>query len=113
MEKQGPTWSQHRKVIEVKENVYASLPADGVFDYFFVLFDGEQGYAHIIEDSSNFARDYKDYGKSVVGEVLGLTPDAWRDTRGQHARFSDDENKRVVAFLKLYEPFDWTRTLDE
>ena len=112
LEKQGPTWAQHRKVIDVKESVYTSLPADGVFDYFFVLFDGEQGYAHIIEDSTNFARDYRDYGKSVVGEVLGLTPDAWRDVRGQHARFTDEENGRVVSFLKLYEPFDWTRALD-
>ena len=104
----GPTWSQHKKVIDVSNDVYSTLPSGGTFDYFFVLFDGESGFVHLIEDSQNFDRDYRDYGKSVIGDVLGLFPSAWKNPQ------SDSEaKKRVDEFNKLYEPFNWTKELEK
>ncbi len=60
-------WGQHRKIIDTKAKngmIWKSLPTSGVFNYVHIDFNGQGGFAHIIEDT-------KKYNESKALEVLG------------------------------------------
>jgi len=97
-------WSQHAKIIETKGKGLQRSVAKG-FSYFYVEFGLDDGYVHVVEDSSKFPWYF---GKEVIGGMLELEPSAWLKPKKQG--FEADK-KRVLDFAKQWTPFDWTTQL--
>jgi diadenosine tetraphosphate (Ap4A) HIT family hydrolase len=95
-------WAQNKRLVETNgRGIRKSVPSG--FSYFFVEFGvGGDGYAHVIEDISQFPLDM---GREVVCGVLGepaqLVMHARRESR--HA-----EVEAVRGFREMWRPFDWT-----
>jgi hypothetical protein len=99
-------WSQHRKLIDTSKNglrrsLVKNLP------YFHVWFDLNGGLGHVIEDEQSWAPWF---GKEIIAGMLDLDPQRWRKPR--RIEYSAAQ-ARLAEFKKLYEPFDWTKMLDE
>ncbi|KAG0226617.1 hypothetical protein BGX31_007235 [Mortierella sp. GBA43] len=105
-------WSQHKKLIETD----AKDPKNGGFrrrltsklPYFHVWFGSpDKGYGHVIEDSDKFP-DY--FAKEVLASVCEMDGLQW--SRKNNKRIPAAEApKRVEAFKKSWQAWDWTRTL--
>ena len=98
--------------------------------YFMVQWDhkGEKGYGHVIEDDGKARHrgggededQYEDeeegqefpvyFAAEVVGNVLDLEPRRWRKPRRMQAH---EQKQRLHDFKKEWEPFDWTKMLDQ
>ncbi|MCO5569442.1 hypothetical protein L7F22_023154 [Adiantum nelumboides] len=98
--------------------------------YFMVQWDhkGEKGYGHVIEDDGKARHrgggededQYEDeeegqefpayFAAEVVGNVLDLEPGRWRKPRRMQAH---EQKQRLHDFKKEWEPFDWTKMLDQ
>ncbi|KAF9935199.1 hypothetical protein FBU30_006284 [Linnemannia zychae] len=106
-------WSQHKKLIETN----AKDPANGGFrrrltskmPFFHVwLGSPDKGYGHVIENADRF-EEY--FVKEVLASVCEMDSSQWR--RRDHKRIQQAENpKRVEAFKKSWNAWDWTRTLE-
>lgn len=82
-----------------------SIPKN--FPYFHVEFGMKGGYAHVIDDESTFKAQF---GIDVVAGILELPEE---DTYGHRRPDTYEQQKRKAAeFLKLWDPFDWTKMLD-
>jgi hypothetical protein len=102
-------WSQNKKLIEshMTDNpVHKCIPQN--FPYFSVQFNLGKGFVHPIEDERLF--DWK-FGKEVICAILDQPAQLLlRNNRGP-----EEESKqklRASAFLKQWQPFDWTAQLD-
>ncbi|KCV71277.1 hypothetical protein H696_02225 [Fonticula alba] len=120
------TWSQHRKVIDVRprsafvvnqgEHAGAAPTSFGLrravppnLPFFFVEFSLDSGMAHIIEDRSRFPDDF---GYSVVGGLLDMDESEWRRSRRRPDEASAAaEARRIGDFRQIWAPYDWTRAL--
>lgn len=124
-------WSQHKKLItftQARPFRRAMVPQ---LPYFMVTWDhkGERGYGHVIEDGGGKSKhrgggededQYEDeeegqefpayFAAEVVGNVLDLEPRRWRKPRRMA---SHEQQKRLNDFRKRWEPFDWTKMLDQ
>ncbi|BFI32110.1 hypothetical protein AXG93_1520s1150 [Marchantia polymorpha subsp. ruderalis] len=101
-------WSQHnsKKLIDTRQKgLRNSIPKN--FPYFHVEFGMKGGYAHVIDDESTFKAQF---GIDVVAGILELPEE---DTYGHRRPDTYEQQKRKAAeFLKLWDPFDWTKMLD-
>ncbi|KAI8598468.1 CwfJ C-terminus 1-domain-containing protein-like protein [Dissophora ornata] len=106
-------WSQHRKLIETD----AKDPKNGGFrrrltsklPYFHVWFGSpDKGYGHVIEDADRF-QDY--FAKEVLASICEMDSLQW--SRRNNKKIPSAENpRRVEAFKKGWQAWDWTRTLE-
>ncbi|RKP18045.1 hypothetical protein ROZALSC1DRAFT_30211 [Rozella allomycis CSF55] len=104
----GSEWSQNKKLVDTFEKgLRRSVPKE--FPYFYVDFKLDTGYAHVIEKEESFSIDF---GKSVVGQLLGLDATQWRDNA---AVIKDDLilDKRISILKKTYPEYDWTHMLND
>ena len=96
-------WAQNKKLVDtrgrtVKDKIPAGLP------YFAVDFGLGGGFAHVIEDESQFP-DY--FGREILGGMLDADPYLWRKPKDESFT---DQLKRSIEFEKAYKSFDWTNT---
>jgi len=106
-------WAQHKKLIETD----TKDPKNGGFrrrltsklPYFHVWFGSpDKGYGHVIEDADRF-QDY--FVKEVLASICEMDPLQW--SRRNNKRIPSAENsRRVEAFKKGWQTWDWTRTLE-
>ncbi|KAF9110540.1 hypothetical protein BGX27_006200 [Mortierella sp. AM989] len=106
-------WSQHRKLIETdakdssnggfRRRLTSKLP------YFHVwLGSPDKGYGHVIENSDKF-EEY--FVKEVLASICEMDSLQW--SRRNNKRIPVAENtRRVEAFKKSWQPWDWTKTLE-
>ncbi|XP_078437161.1 cwfJ-like family protein [Wolffia australiana] len=101
-------WSQHnaKKLIETtsEKGLRRVIPKD--FPYFFVEFGLDRGFAHVIDDESNFNTSI---GLNVIRGMLQL-PEEDMYRRRRHETV-DTQKSAVAAFSQAWEPFDWTKQL--
>ena len=99
-------WSQNKKLVDTRgKGVRRSIPKG--FPYFAVDFGMDGGYAHVVEDEAQFPAHF---GAEVIGGMLDLPVSAW--LRPKPVGF-EEEQRRVVAFCKLWADYDWTEQLDD
>eukprot|EP01120_Amphizonella_sp_Union-15-10_P009066 TRINITY_DN3363_c0_g1_i1.p1 TRINITY_DN3363_c0_g1~~TRINITY_DN3363_c0_g1_i1.p1 ORF type:complete len:261 (-),score=32.53 TRINITY_DN3363_c0_g1_i1:46-828(-) len=98
-------WAHHQKLIDTTvRGIRRSIPPH--FSYFYVQFGVETGYAHQIEDSVKWS---KNFGEEVIGGILGLDPDLWISPRFLPY---NQEVELVKEFLESWKKYDWTTELD-
>ncbi|CAM6087896.1 unnamed protein product [Calypogeia fissa] len=98
-------WSQHnaKKLIDTRQKgLRNSIPKN--FPYFHVEFGMQGGYCHVIDDETSFKPQF---GRDVVAGMLELEEEGHRRQDSM-----EQQRSRVKQFLKLWEPFDWTKMLD-
>ncbi|KAG0304033.1 hypothetical protein BGZ98_006010 [Dissophora globulifera] len=107
-------WSQHKKLIETdakdaknggfRRRLTSKLP------YFHVWFGSpDKGYGHVIEDADRF-EEY--FVKEVLASICEMDSLQW--SRRNNKRIPVAESpRRVEAFKKPWQAWDWTRTLEK
>src|SRR5690554_3122845 len=88
-----PQWRDFRR----------SVPKN--FAYFNVEFGLEGGYAHVIEDSSQFPQNFGH------GILCGLSGEPSELVLRQRRESRPQEMKRVQEFKEAWNKYDWTRIL--
>lgn len=95
-------WSQHnaKKLIDTRtKGLRSSIPKN--FPYFHVEFGLGGGYAHVIDDESQFKPQF---GREVLQGILQIEE--------QETNQYTPSEKVVKDFAKMWEPHDWTKMLD-
>lgn len=64
------------------------------------------GFVHVIDEEATWDASF---GRSVLAGLLGLPPHVGKAT--QKAEPEAIQRRAAAAFLKAYEPFDWTAQL--
>ena len=77
------------------------------FAYFDVAFGLHGGFAHVVEDEEGWKADF---GRDVLEGLLDHA-DAGIPLARRKKEADDVSRRRVVAFTKEFEPFDWTKQL--
>ncbi|XP_006838815.2 CWF19-like protein 2 isoform X1 [Amborella trichopoda] len=102
-------WSQHnaKKLIDTSvKGLRGSIPKN--FPYFHVEFGLQRGFVHVIDDEKQFKSNM---GLNVIRGMLEL-PEEDMYRRRQHESV-EAQKQAVSRFAREWEPFDWTRALDE
>jgi hypothetical protein len=82
---------------DIRRGVPKGLP------YFWVDFGLDSGFAHVIEEEKYFP---KNFAQEIIGGMMELDHHLWRKQKVDD--FKVQKNK-VMEFLKMWEPYDWTR----
>ncbi|KAG9322514.1 hypothetical protein KVV02_001256 [Mortierella alpina] len=107
-------WSQHKKLIETD----TKLAGNGGFrkrltskmPFFHVWFGSpDKGYGHVIENADMF-EEY--FVKEVLASICEMDSSQW-SRRNQKRIPLADNSRRVEAFKKSWQAWDWTRTLEK
>ena len=85
-------------------NVRKAIPKG--LPYFSVDFGLDSGFAHVIEDERSFPRNF---ANEIIGGMLELDHSVWRKQRQDDFKTQRD---KVMKFLKIWGPYDWTRGAD-
>ncbi|KAI7858632.1 CwfJ C-terminus 1-domain-containing protein-like protein [Circinella umbellata] len=98
-------WSQHKKLIDTtsrgfRHSMVKNLP------YFHVWCGLETSYGHVIENSKEFPHWF---GKEIIAGMLDIGPELWRRPKYHHV---SENRSRQQKFLKSWEKWDWTASLD-
>ncbi|CAO3570047.1 unnamed protein product [Mortierella alpina] len=107
-------WSQHKKLIETD----TKLAGNGGFrkrltskmPFFHVWFGSpDKGYGHVIENADMF-EEY--FVKEVLASICEMDSSQW-SRRNPKRIPTADNSRRVEAFKKGWQAWDWTRTLEK
>lgn len=108
MLEQAEEWGTHNKVMSTKGKGLRGTVPKNKFNYFYVEWGTNDGFAQIIEsDSKSFP---KDFGVDTVAGMLQMDPIRFqrRNKRQSH----QEEKQMVLDFLKNYKTVDWTLELE-
>ncbi|OQS04213.1 hypothetical protein THRCLA_03535 [Thraustotheca clavata] len=96
-------WATHKKIIDTSEKgLQRSIPSQ--FAYFHVEW-ATGGYGHIIEDATQFP---KDFGMDILAGILEVDPRRY----GRYHASIDREKDRVEEFLVHWKSYNWTDQKD-
>jgi hypothetical protein len=102
----GSEWSDNPKLIDTTgKGIKRSVPSN--FPYFYVEFAlSGKGFAHIIENENKFSYQF---GKEIVSGMLKLPGNSVKSLR---SKGDEAERKQMLAFVDMFQPFDWTLELE-
>jgi len=99
-------WATHKKIIEIKKEkggIRKQIPKN--FPYFYIDFDTTYGYAHVIEKT-------KEYNRNFAHEILGSLLKVDKSMTMFPKKYSRDELLEVKdEFLDKWADFDWTKMM--
>ncbi|ODN06629.1 CWF19-like protein 2 [Orchesella cincta] len=96
-------WSHNKKLVDLRNRDVRRAVPKGL-PYFSVDFgDDSCGFAHVIEDESNFPRNF---AHEIVGGMMELDHHLWRKQKKDDFK---TQRTKVMDFLKIWGPYDWTR----
>lgn len=97
-------WAQNKKLIDTRQKgVKNSIPLG--LPYFYVDFNNEGGFAHVIEDPSLFPNYF---AKEVIGGLIDAEPRLW--LKPQHEDI-EQQKKKKSKLKDMWIPYDWTKQL--
>lgn len=97
-------WADNKKLIDTRQKgLKKSIPVG--LPYFFVDFNNEGGYAHIIEDSSLFPHYF---AKEVVGGLIDAEPWLWLKP---HYENFEEQKTKALKVVDMWRPYDWTEKI--
>lgn len=96
-------WAQNRKLIDTRRKALKNCVPLGL-PYFFVDFNNEGGFAHVIEDSSLFPQYF---AKEVVGGLIDAEPRLW--LKPPYENF-EQQKRKTSKLTEMWKPYDWTDT---
>ncbi|KAI7864111.1 CwfJ C-terminus 1-domain-containing protein-like protein [Spinellus fusiger] len=99
-------WSQHKKLIDTTERGFRNSMVKNL-PYFHVWCGLGTSYGHVIENEKEFPYWF---GKEIIAGALDIGPERWRRPKYQH---KSDNQARQKEFLKSWEKWDWTSSLDQ
>ncbi|KAH7294786.1 hypothetical protein KP509_27G018900 [Ceratopteris richardii] len=102
-------WSQHdaKKLIDTSvKGLRGSIPKN--FPYFHVEFGLQAGYVHVIDNERAFEADL---GCNVVIGMLNLPVEDMH--RKRKLQTYDQQKKAAENFQDAWDPYDWTKMLDD
>lgn len=102
-------WSQHnaKKLIDTSEKgLRGSIPKN--FPYFHVEFGLQRGFVHVIDDEKEFKSSF---GLNVIRGILRLPAEDMHRRRKHESM--ETQKQAVASFAQDWEPFDWTKQLDQ
>eukprot|EP01023_Acetabularia_acetabulum_P048794 TRINITY_DN5170_c0_g1_i4.p1 TRINITY_DN5170_c0_g1~~TRINITY_DN5170_c0_g1_i4.p1 ORF type:complete len:422 (-),score=81.38 TRINITY_DN5170_c0_g1_i4:166-1431(-) len=109
LEESESEWSTHhaKRVIDTREKgLRRCIPAG--FPYFNVEFGIEGGFVHVVDNEKKFNEDL---GRQTIVGLLDLPEQ--RMYAGDTRQGFNVEKQKVQKFFQLWEPFDWTKQLDD
>uniref|UniRef100_A0A915KG81 CWF19-like protein 2 n=1 Tax=Romanomermis culicivorax TaxID=13658 RepID=A0A915KG81_ROMCU len=99
-------WAQNKKIVDLsKKDLRKSIPRG--FSYFAVDFGLQNGYCHVIENETKFA---KTFGQEIICGMMDLDESLWRRPVKQTL---DEQTKRAEHLRRKWMPFDWTERVKE
>ncbi|KAL0075210.1 CwfJ C-terminus 1-domain-containing protein-like protein [Phycomyces blakesleeanus] len=98
-------WSQHKKLIDTTERGFRNSMVKNL-PYFHVWCGLGKSYGHVIENEKEFPHWF---GKEIIAGPLDIGPELWRRPKYHH--YSESQT-RQKEFLKSWEKWDWTASLD-
>lgn len=99
-------WAQNKKLIDTRQKrLKNSIPLG--LPYFFVDFNNEGGFAHVIEDTSLFPHYF---GKEVIGGLIDTEPRLW--LKPPYESFEQQQAKSLKV-IEMWKPYDWTKNLKQ
>ena len=94
-------WAQNKKLIDTRQKGLKSSVPLGL-PYFFVDFNNEGGFAHVIEDSSLFPHYF---AKEVIGGMIDAEPRLWLKPPFENF---EQQRRKCLKVKELWAPYDWT-----
>ena len=99
-------WAQNKKLVDTRQKGLRNSIPRGL-PYFFVDFNNEGGFAHVIEDSSLFPHYF---AKEIIGGIIDVEPRLWL----KHVHESPERQKNKASKLvEMWKPYDWTQKLNQ
>ena len=107
MLEQSEEWGTHNKILATShgKGLKQTIPVN--FNYFYVEWSTNNGFAQIIENNHFPA----DFGVDTLAGMLNMDPIRFQ-RQTQHTS-PEKEKKLVLQFLEKWKPVDWTLELDE
>lgn len=99
-------WAQNRRLIDTRQKGLRSSVPLGL-PYFFVDFNNEGGFAHVIEDSSLFPHYF---AKEVIGGLIDANPVLWLKPPRENV---ESQRRKALHLKEMWSPYDWTKKLRE
>jgi len=99
-------WATHKKIIDIKKEkggIRKQIPKN--FPYFFIDFDTTYGYAHVIEKTKEYNRNF---AHEIIGSILKIDKSMTMFPK----KYSRDELLDIKdEFLDKWVDFDWTKIM--
>lgn len=100
IEESETEWSVNKQLVSLRNKSLRSCIPKGL-DYFWVHFNMDTGFAHVIEDAARFPPNF---AQEIIGGMLHLDPNKWR-------RLQKENNiiTKVKMFADWWSKYDCTR----
>lgn len=95
-------WAQNKKLIDTRQKSLRNCVPLGL-PYFFVDFNNEGGFAHVIEDSSLFPHYF---AKEVIGGLIDAEPRLWLKPPFENF---EQQKRKSLKIKEMWNPYDWTK----
>lgn len=93
-------WAQNKRLIDTRQRGLKSSVPLGL-PYFFVDFNNEGGFAHVIEDSSLFPHYF---AKEVIGGMIDAEPRLWLKPPYENL---EQQKRKCQRVKEMWAPYDW------
>ena len=97
-------WAQNKKLIDTRSKELRKVIPLGL-PYFFVDFNNQGGFAHVIEESSLFPHYF---AKEVIGGLIDAEPRLWLKSQFESR---EQQTLKTLKISEMWKPYDWTRRL--